>query len=66
MKRRTNLGAALRIYRSAKDWDMRLLGAEIGISSATVCRLENGHSPDSTTLLRLLEWLLKPEPRKFI
>jgi hypothetical protein len=54
----TRLGRMLRLLRAADQRDMRSLAAEIGISSATLCRLEAGRSCDVATWLRLQAWLL--------
>ncbi len=55
---RTNLGAMLRAYRLLSDREQRGLAAEIGISAATLCRMEGGYQPDVGTLMKLLTWFL--------
>lgn len=42
----------------AKDrLTMKELGKEIGISSATICRIENGQTCDLRSLGKLIAWL---------
>lgn len=59
--RRTNLGAMLRSYRLLREQEQRALGPAIGVSAATICRLEAGYMPDADNLVKLLNWMLKVE-----
>lgn len=55
----TNLGAMLRTFMAMERWSMRKLGAEIGISGATVHRICAGQSMDSETLLKIVNWMVR-------
>lgn len=52
------LGKMLKLYRAAEGKDLREQGAEIGISSATLCRIENGYACDMASFAKLLAWLV--------
>lgn len=49
------LGAAL--VRKRGSMGIRAAAAEIGVSAATLSRVENGHIPDLETLTKLSNWL---------
>lgn len=49
------LGATVRNTRGAKG--IRAAASEIGVSTATLSRIENGHLPDLETFRRICEWL---------
>lgn len=49
------LGDSLRKQRGSKG--VRQVALEIGISTATLSRIENGHLPDLETFRRVCEWL---------
>ena len=55
----SNLAAVLKQYRWASKIGVRELAAEIGISYATLSRVENGEMPDGNTLRKILFWLMK-------
>jgi transcriptional regulator with XRE-family HTH domain len=50
-----NLGEAVRTKRGAQG--IRAAAADVGISPATLSRIENGHLPDLETFRRLCVWL---------
>jgi transcriptional regulator with XRE-family HTH domain len=50
-----NLGEAVRAKRGSDG--VRAAAASIGVSPATLSRIENGHLPDLETFRRLCEWL---------
>lgn len=52
------LGDVLRKWRLMNELDLRSVGAEIGISAATLLRIEQGAAPDSTTFMLVLNWLM--------
>lgn len=52
------LGQMLRLYRTVRDVSLRELAPEIGISYATLLRIELGQAFDAATLLKLWTWLL--------
>jgi DNA-binding XRE family transcriptional regulator len=55
----THLGEMLALYRAARRWTVRDLAPKVGISPATLSRIERGHAMDAATLLRLWSWLLE-------
>lgn len=57
------LGEVLRKWRLISERDLRSVGSEIGISAATLMRLEQGRDPDGKTLAKVLAWLTKEEKR---
>ena len=56
---RTPLGQMLVMYRAARGLTVLVLAAEVGISAATLSRIERGGLCDPSTLLRLLAWLFR-------
>lgn len=55
-----NLGIVLKSYRMHKEISLRKLSPEIGISTATLSRIENGNfKPDLVTFNKILNWLIK-------
>jgi transcriptional regulator with XRE-family HTH domain len=56
---RTHLGAMLALYRASRQWTVRDVAPQIGISIATVSRIEHGQTMDAATLLKLWAWLLR-------
>lgn len=52
------LSAVLREYRWATRQSARDLAKEIGVSAATLSRIEHGHDPDGKSLALVLRWLL--------
>ena len=54
------LGEVLKRYRQFRDLGVREMGKEIGLSAATMCRVERGHECDARTLLRIMNWMLSP------
>lgn len=42
------------------DWGMREAAKKIGVSVATLSRLEHGKAPDVNTLFAVCKWLDKP------
>ena len=55
----TRLGEMLRIYRAAKNWTLREVGAAIGITAPTLMRIEQGRQMDAATMLKVWTWLLQ-------
>lgn len=55
------LGTVLRRYRAIEDLTTRELADDIGLSSATLSRIENGKSKDITahTLTAVIVWLTR-------
>jgi DNA-binding XRE family transcriptional regulator len=53
----------LRLYRTVREQTLREMAPLIGISSATLMRIEAGHAIDAGTLLKLWTWLLADEAK---
>jgi transcriptional regulator with XRE-family HTH domain len=51
------LGKVLADYRYANRIGVRALATEIGISSATLSRIENDNKMDGDVLVRIMAWL---------
>jgi transcriptional regulator with XRE-family HTH domain len=58
IKRQTRLGEMLRLYRTVRGRTLRDVAPAIGISPATLMRIEVGQSFDADTLLKLWTWML--------
>lgn len=56
--RQTHLGEMLRLYRTVHGHTFRELAPAIGISHATLLRIEHGYTMDVPTLLKLWTWLI--------
>ena len=50
------VGKLIRLYRSVQEIGVREMAKEIGISSATLSRLENGKSLDQSNMLKVINW----------
>lgn len=48
------------LYRRVNNISAREMAEKIGISPATLSRIENGKGFDSETLLKLISFLFKP------
>jgi transcriptional regulator with XRE-family HTH domain len=59
----SELGRLITAKRGARG--VRAAAAEVGISSATLSRVENGHMPDLGTFAKICKWLDK-DPREFL
>lgn len=57
------LGTVIRKYRINSELSLREVGKEIGISAATLMRLEQGRDPDGQTVAKVLAWLFNPVAR---
>lgn len=55
--RPTRLGEMLRLYRTVRGHSLRDLAPQLGISSATLMRIESGQAFDADTLLKMWAWL---------
>ena len=51
------LGKVLADYRFANRMGVRGLAKEIGLSQATLNRIENGGGCDGTSLIKIWQWL---------
>jgi transcriptional regulator with XRE-family HTH domain len=54
------LGAMTIAYRQKHDLSLRDLSKDIGISYATLQRIEAGKDCDVRSFTKLLEWMMKP------
>lgn len=54
----TNVARLLRLDRNLRDIGVREAAKRIGISAATLSRIERGHAMDAVTLMRIFNWLL--------
>jgi len=54
----THLGETLALYRAARRWTVREMAPKIGISNATLSRIERGHAMDAATMLKVWAWFL--------
>jgi transcriptional regulator with XRE-family HTH domain len=61
MTKRSHLGRMFALYRAAENLTLRDLAPQIGISAATLLRIEQGKATDVVTFLQLWAWLLGPE-----
>lgn len=56
-KPRPPLARMVRHLRHVEDRTLRELGKEIGVSAATLMRVEQGYAMDATTFLRVVCWM---------
>lgn len=56
---RSNIGRMIRAYRAVNDLSLIQLGNVLGISSATLMRIEAGRAMDAHTWLKIQNWLLR-------
>jgi len=54
------IGTVLRKYRIWSEITTREFAKELGISAATISRIERGGSMDNKTLWKIFNWLFKP------
>lgn len=55
------ISECLKLYRQKNEIGIRECAKEIGISSATLSRIENGKDCDLNSFCKLLTWLMKHE-----
>ena len=53
------LGELIRLWRNVENVNVRDLAATLGISAATLSRLERGYEVDQSTMLKVINWLFK-------
>ena len=53
-----NLGKVIRGWREREHLGIREAASQIGVSVATLSRIENGKPIEGATLIKLLDWLL--------
>ncbi|MDE2096627.1 MAG: helix-turn-helix transcriptional regulator [Patescibacteria group bacterium] len=54
-----NVGYVIKAYRESERYGVRAFAKIIGISSATLSRIERGNACDSVVLAKILKWMLK-------
>ncbi len=59
MKKTTNFGKLLELQTRIYRVGLRDLGKQIGVSAATLSRINRSGKPDLQTWLKITEWLLK-------
>jgi transcriptional regulator with XRE-family HTH domain len=59
-ERFTHLGQMLSLYRTARQWTVRDVAPQIGISIATLSRIERGNTMDAESMLKIWSWMLRP------
>jgi transcriptional regulator with XRE-family HTH domain len=57
------LGRLIAVKRGGRA--VRAAAAEVGVSSATLSRVENGHMPDLETFAKICQWLDR-DPRELL
>ena len=50
-------GARVKMHREGEGWSVRDAAKDIGTSTATLSRVENGGTPDVFTLAKLCRWM---------
>ena len=58
------LASLLSNWRWAEQITLRAAAAEIGVSIATLRRVEGGYPMDGRTLAKILNWMTGPADRK--
>lgn len=53
----TRIALAIQSYRKSYRYSVRVLAREIGISAATLNRIEQGNACDGATMLKIINWL---------
>jgi transcriptional regulator with XRE-family HTH domain len=51
------IGNLLSLYRYKNDLTVRQMADQLGVSAATVSRIESGKDIDAKTLIKLINWL---------
>jgi transcriptional regulator with XRE-family HTH domain len=57
------LGRLIAVKRGGRG--VRAAAADVGVSAATLSRVENGHMPDLETFAKICRWLDR-DPREFL
>jgi transcriptional regulator with XRE-family HTH domain len=56
------IGELIRLWRVENRYGIREAAKLIGVSSATLSRVERGEGMDAQTLAKLLNWILETTP----
>lgn len=52
------LGSVLRKWRLMCELDLRTAGKQMGLSAATLLRIEQGHDLSGVSLAKIINWLI--------
>ena len=52
------LGEIMRKWHYSQELDLRTVAKQIGISAATLMRIEQGKSFDALTMMKLWQWMM--------
>lgn len=55
------IGKLIKQHRAFADIGIRDFAAVLGVSAATLSRIERGENMDGKTLAQIIKWLLSPE-----
>jgi transcriptional regulator with XRE-family HTH domain len=55
--RRMRIGRLLKLYRAHEDTSIREAARAMGLSAATLSRIEAGRDVDAETLVKLILWM---------
>jgi len=58
------IGELLKLYREEASLGVRAFGREIGLSAATISRIERGEEMSAHSQLLLMNWLFKSRDKK--
>lgn len=61
---RTMIGDVIRDWRTMNRMGQRDAAKAIGVSTATMCRIEQGKSVDQVNMMKLLNWLFGTSPNQ--
>ena len=53
------IGKLIRAYRAVHDLDLRQFGNTVGLSAPTIMRIEQGHTMNAHTWLKLQQWMIR-------
>jgi transcriptional regulator with XRE-family HTH domain len=56
------IGELIRLWRAENRYGIREAAKLIGVSSATLSRVERGEGMDAQTLAKLLNWIMETTP----
>ena len=54
-----NIGRVIKAYRESERYGVRAFAKILGVSSATLSRVERGQNCDGAVLAKILKWMLK-------
>ena len=58
------LNELIATWRWAQKIPAHQVAKSIGVSTATLCRIERGENMDGATLAKVLNWMTRPSDRK--